>query len=82
MGPRCAALALAVALSSGCGGPRQQPIGAELKDMCPSERLQVCTMEYAPVCAFLEDGSRKEFASGCVACSKPQVTGYISGPCP
>ena len=38
--------------------------------LCPEERPQVCTMEYAPVCALLDNGRRQEFASACNACSQ------------
>ena len=66
-----------------CAGPaRQQPIGAELHNQCPQQRPEVCTMEYAPVCAVLDKGERKQYASFCNACADPLVQGYISGPCP
>ena len=49
---------------------------------CTDPRPQVCTMEFAPACAVLASGVRKEFASPCSACADPAVTGYVSGPCP
>jgi len=49
---------------------------------CTEPRPQVCTMEFAPTCAVLESGGRKEFASPCTACADPAVTGYVSGSCP
>ena len=49
---------------------------------CTEPRPQVCTMEFAPVCAVLKSGGRKEFSSSCTACSDPAVNGYVMGPCP
>ena len=49
---------------------------------CVEPRPQVCTMEFAPCCAALKDGSLKEFSSPCTACADPTVTGYVSGHCP
>jgi len=39
-------------------------------------------MEFAPVCALLASGGRKEFSSACTACSDSAVTGYANGLCP
>jgi hypothetical protein len=47
----------------------------------------MCTKEYRPVCAEVDNGVRcvttpcdstdqKEYATGCVACSDPKVQGY------
>lgn len=49
---------------------------------CSEPRPQVCTMEYAPVCATLTAGGQKEHASSCNACADDAVTGYVSGMCP
>jgi hypothetical protein len=71
-----------LALVGGCGnGTYQPPMGAELHNTCPNERPEVCTMEYAPVCAFLEKDQRKEYSNYCNACSDVQVKSYIAGPC-
>ena len=48
---------------------------------CTDPRPQVCTQDYRPVCAYLEDGSYKTFSNGCNACSDPAVNGYRQGPC-
>ncbi|RKF15866.1 hypothetical protein DBZ36_15970 [Alginatibacterium sediminis] len=55
------------------------PSSAEII-VCPSERPEMCTMEYAPVCANV-DGNREEFANGCGACSNPDVESYTPGAC-
>jgi entry exclusion lipoprotein TrbK len=69
------ALALALALLTACAS---QPV-----DMisCPEPRPELCTMEFAPTCAVLARGKRKEFASPCTACADELVTGYVSGGC-
>lgn len=75
-------LFLVIALGACSGHRRSTPIGAELHQTCPEPRGQVCTQEYAPVCAFLDKGQRTQYSNGCSACSNPLVKGYIAGPCP
>jgi hypothetical protein len=48
---------------------------------CTDPRPQVCTQDYRPVCAVLQDGSFQTFSNGCSACSDPTVTGYREGAC-
>ena len=48
---------------------------------CTEPRPQVCTQDYRPVCAELQDGSFKTYSNGCSACSDPAVTGYRDGAC-
>jgi hypothetical protein len=48
---------------------------------CAEPRPQVCTQDYRPVCALLNDGNFKTYANGCNACADPAVTGYREGPC-
>lgn len=66
---------IALGLLSACAS---QPV-----DMisCPEPRPELCTMEFAPTCAVLARGKRKEFASPCTACADELVTGYVSGGC-
>jgi hypothetical protein len=72
-----------LALLAGCGGGNYQPaIGGELHQKCGETRSQVCTREYAPVCAFVGKGQRREYSNACTACSDEAVSGYIPGPCP
>ncbi len=81
-----ALLAIAVLSLAGCVTV-ERPIGAELKQSCEDPRPEACTMQYAPVCAFVEgplkgNPSRKQYSNACVACADSSVVGYISGPCP
>lgn len=49
--------------------------------LCEEPRPQICTNEYNPVCARLKDGDTRTDATGCTACSDPQVSGYEMGAC-
>ncbi len=49
--------------------------------LCEEPRPQICTREYNPVCATLQDGSTKTGSTGCTSCSDPEVTGYKMGAC-
>jgi len=49
--------------------------------ICEEPRPQICTMDYRPVCAQLEDGTFKTYSNGCTACSDPIVTGHRAGAC-
>lgn len=53
-----------------------------LVTQCTEPRPQVCTMEYAPVCADLNSGGKKQYASACNACADDVVSGYLNGECP
>lgn len=76
-------LVLTSALVSACADQhRSQPIAAEFLQQCPEQRPQMCTLEYAPVCAFLEKKQRQQFSNGCSACSDPAVVGFTAGSCP
>lgn len=48
---------------------------------CQEPRPEICTMDYRPVCAKLNDGSFKTYANGCNACSDPNVISYINKAC-
>ena len=55
--------------------------GAQAMVTCPEPRPQVCTQEYRPVCATLQDGGFKTYSNGCTACTDPAVTAYREGAC-
>ena len=52
-----------------------------LLTQCSQPRPQVCTMEYAPVCARLNAGGKKDYASACNACADDAVSSYLAGTC-
>lgn len=71
---------------------------------CPSQRPEVCTQQYDPVCGFAKPGiplgdgqssglewatgdavqpnPHRTFGNACSACARPEVAGYLPGPCP
>jgi len=55
--------------------------GDTAQTVCTNPRLQVCTMDYRPVCGRIEDGSSKTYSNGCTACSDVTVTSHTEGPC-
>jgi hypothetical protein len=65
---------------SGCEQPPIEESG-KLMELCTDPRPQICTNEYNPVCATLNDGTVKTYATGCTACSDPLVTGWNLGEC-
>ena len=78
---------IAVPLLAGCADDEANALqGAPAKtdaaiEMCTEPRPEICTREYDPVCALLADGEWRTYATGCVACSDPKVTGYRPQPC-
>lgn len=49
--------------------------------VCKEPRSQVCTMDYSPVCADVDDGNNKTYSNGCNACSDAKVIRYREGVC-
>ena len=70
-------LVLAPLLLGACAGKDTLPLVE-----CTPPRPQVCTMEYAPVCAEVNSGEMKTYSSACNACADDAVAGYLSGACP
>lgn len=72
-------IVLGMIVIAGCASPTKN---TPLTTQCTDPRPQVCTMEYAPVCAVREGGVRAEASSACNACADDKITGYVLGPCP
>jgi hypothetical protein len=49
--------------------------------LCEEPRPQICTREYNPVCATLQNGGAETHSTGCTSCSDPDVVGYKMGAC-
>ena len=49
--------------------------------LCEEPRPKICTREYNPVCATLQDGSTVTGSTGCTSCSDAKVVGYRMGAC-
>jgi hypothetical protein len=77
----CAVLSavLCALVLAGCSSGSGDPPGFE---QCPEVRPEICTQQYDPVCATLDDGSRASYGNGCTACSDARVRGYVAGACP
>lgn len=69
-----------LALAAGCSSSQPQPV-VSTDTRCAEPRPQVCTMEYAPVCASLVKGGRADYSSGCNACADDAVVAYVEGSC-
>ncbi len=77
------ALAFMSILLSSCAGYGERHTRPLAQDLiaCDEPRPQICTREYNPVCATYKDGSKKTGATGCTACSDPEVVSYTMGVC-
>jgi len=64
---------------AGCNSAPSAPVITGTQ--CTDPRPQVCTMEYAPVCASLSKGGTADYSSGCNACADDAVVSFETGPC-
>ncbi len=64
---------------AGCNSSPPAPVVSGTQ--CTEPRPQVCTMEYAPVCATLVTGGTADYSSGCNACADDAVSSYEQGQC-
>lgn len=76
-------LILLSVLVSSCAAYSEKNVVAPSAELiiCKDPRPQICTREYNPVCATYKDGSKKTGATGCTACSDPEVIGYVMAVC-
>jgi len=70
-------------LSTACNqnATRRDTASQNADIVCKEPRPEICTMEYMPVCGVLSDNAEKTYASGCTACSHPEVSGYRKDAC-
>jgi len=54
-----------------------------LKNMvpCPRSRPIACGSEDKPACGIFPDGSTWDYSSGCIACTRHSIVGYIESIC-
>jgi len=76
-------LILLSALVSACAAYDKKTADLSISKLtvCNEPRPQICTREYNPVCATYKGGSKKTSATGCTACSDPEVIGYVMAAC-
>ena len=67
-----------ILLFSGC---TSQTINPDDMTLCTNPRPEICTMEYNPVCGFMQNNDSGTYASPCTACSDSTVVGYTMGSC-
>ena len=72
--------AAAVILASCASGPSKNG-GSISERVCEEPRPQVCTMEYNPVCARLDDGSQQTYSNACGACADSRVVAWRERAC-
>jgi len=72
--------AVAVLLAS-CASSAPKIAGSLSEQVCQEPRPQVCTMEYNPVCARLEDGLHETYSNGCSACADSRVVAWQERAC-
>ena len=74
-------------ITSGGIGSCTVPVANEEFRICPSQRGEVCTMEYNPVCGRMvgatpDVAGYREYGNACTACSKSSnAIGYYEGTC-
>lgn len=69
-------------LGAGISVASDKTAAAEGATVCKDPRPQVCTMDYAPVCATLQSGSVKTYPNGCGACADASVKSWVADACP
>lgn len=77
-------VALGIFMAYGSSGCSQQTIAPHAQVMCPSERPQMCTRIYQPVCALVDTAAGPVWetrASDCTACADSEVIGYSASAC-
>lgn len=79
-------LTFLMALLSGCIPlvEKDKTREANLKNMlaCPLERPLSCSSVIEPVCGVFGDGATLDYQSGCLACTRRSIAGYLPGACP
>ena len=82
------AIPVAALLGVSADGKIQQPeiteaprSGEAVAVLCEEPRPMICTQEYKPVCARMDNGTWRTYPSGCSACADASVIGYEDGPC-
>lgn len=72
---------LAILLQGCAAQPPQTGEKSPRLESCSDPRPQICTREYNPVCARLDDGTWMTYATGCTACADKAVVGWRAGAC-
>ena len=74
-------LLFALLMSTGATIAAEKTTANAIVTQCVEPRPQMCTMDYRPACATLNDGAERTYANGCSACSDVEVKSWIEGDC-
>ena len=81
---RWGGVVLGLSLVLGGSGCSQQALTPQAQVICPTERPQMCTRIYQPVCALVDTAAGPLWetrASDCTACADSEVVGYSASAC-
>jgi hypothetical protein len=73
---------ISLLLGACASGTPDKTLVIEGATVCEDPRPQVCTMDYTPACATLQDGSVKTYSNGCGACADANVKSWVADACP
>lgn len=82
IGRRCIIPAICLLPGACATGSSDTIVTAPTVTACEDPRPQICTMDYRPVCATLDNGSVKTYSNGCGACADIKASSWIDGACP
>lgn len=74
-------IAAAALLAAGCASKAPTSVDSMAEQVCEEPRPQVCTMDYRPVCARLDDGTQQTYSNGCGACADARVVAWRDQAC-
>jgi hypothetical protein len=74
--------ATCLSLGACASGSPDKALALESATVCEDPRPQICTMDYIPVCATLENGSVQTYSNGCGACADASVKFWVADACP
>lgn len=75
-----AAISLLLMLGA-CASGQSNPAASDSLTVCIDPRPQICTMDYTPVCAELQNGETKTYANACGACADADVVSHRASAC-
>lgn len=77
---KLAAIPLLLMLGA-CASGQSNPAASDSLTTCIDPRPQICTMDYTPVCARLQNGGDKTYSNACSACADGSVISYRAAAC-
>ncbi len=74
-------LLLLLSLGACAGGQANSVVTGGDQVACTDPRPQVCSMDYTPVCAQLQNGQEKTYSNACSSCADVNVQSYRASAC-